>query len=107
LKFTTAGTSTAVHATGESVPTSFALHDCFPNPFNPSTTIRYQVPARNRVTLKVYDSRGREVANLVDAGQSAGSYSLTWNASHLSSGVYFARLTAGGYVETRRMLLMK
>ncbi|MCX6134413.1 MAG: DUF362 domain-containing protein [Ignavibacteriales bacterium] len=107
LKFTTAGTATAVHATGESVPTSFALHDCFPNPFNPATTISYELPAKGRVTLRVYDLQGRAVTNLVEAEQSAGYHSLTWNASDLSSGVYFARLTAGGFVQTRRMLLMK
>jgi uncharacterized protein (DUF362 family) len=107
LKFTTAGTTTAVQATGESGITSYALHDCYPNPFNPATTISYQLPAKNHVTLKIYDFRGREVANLVDAEQFAGSYSLTWNASHLSSGVYFARLRAGGFIETRKMLLLK
>ena len=107
LKFTTTGTATAVHATGESVPTSYALHDCYPNPFNPATTISYQLPAKNRVTLRIYDFRGREVAKLVDAEQLAGHYSLTWNASRLSSGVYFARLTAGGFRETRKMLLLK
>jgi uncharacterized protein (DUF362 family) len=107
LRFTTTGTATAVHATGESGSTSYALHDCYPNPFNPATTISYQLPAKIRVTLKIYDFRGREVANLVDAEQSAGSYSLIWNASHLSSGVYYARLTAGGFLETRKMVLLK
>jgi uncharacterized protein (DUF362 family) len=107
LKFTTSGTATAIHASGESSPMSFALHDCYPNPFNPSTTISYQLAARNRVTLKVYDSRGREVAKLVEAEQSAGSHSITWNASGLSSGIYFARLRAGGFLETRKMVLMK
>jgi hypothetical protein len=107
LKFTTAGTATATHALGGSWITSYALNECYPNPFNPATTISYELPAKNRVTLKVYDVRGREVAKLVEAEQSAGYHSLTWNASHLSSGVYFARLTAGGYVETRRVLLIK
>ena len=107
LKFTTTGTTTAVHSMGESVITSYALHDCYPNPFNPATTISYQLPAKNRVTLKIYDSRGREVANLVNAEQSAGEYSVTWNASQISSGVYFARLTAGSFIQTRKMLLLK
>jgi hypothetical protein len=86
---------------------SYALHECYPNPFNPATTISYQLPAKNHVTLKIYDSRGREVANLVDAEQSAGRYSLTWNASQISSGVYFARLTAGSFVQTRKVVLLK
>ena len=96
MKFTAAGTATAVHALGGSGITSYALNECYPNPFNPATTISYELPAKNRVTLKVYDVRGREVAKLVEAEQSAGYHSLTWNASHLSSGVYFARLTPRG-----------
>jgi uncharacterized protein (DUF362 family) len=107
LKFTTTGTATAVQAPGGSSPTSYALHDCYPNPFNPSTTITYQLPAKSHVTLKIYDFRGREVANLVNAEQSAGEYSLAWNATHFSSGAYFARLTAGGFVETRKVVLLK
>jgi uncharacterized protein (DUF362 family) len=107
LKFTTTGTVTAVHATGESVITSYTLNDCYPNPFNPATTISYQLPAKNHVTLKIYDSRGREVARLVDREQSAGSYSLSWHASHLSSGVYFSQLTAGSFLQTRKMVLLK
>ena len=107
LKFTTSATATAVPASGRTLITSYALDDCYPNPFNPSTTISYRLPIKNHVTLKVYDSRGREVANLVNAEQLSGRHSVTWNASNLSSGVYFARMTAGGYIATRKMLLLK
>ncbi len=107
LKFTTSAAATAVRTTGEPGMASFALHECYPNPFNPATIISYQLPAKNRVSLRIYDLQGREVANLLEREQSAGSHSVTWDASNFPSGVYFARLTAGEFVRTRRMLLLK
>jgi hypothetical protein len=95
------------------VPGPYALDQNFPNPFNPSTVIRFHLPAVARVTLKVYDVLGREIATLVDGPMQAGSHSVTWNAASLGSGVYFARLSAadpgGGirYVKTTKLELLK
>jgi hypothetical protein len=85
----------------------FELAQNYPNPFNPVTTIRYQIPTAETVNLKVYDILGKEVATLVNGRQEAGSYTVPFNAVRLASGVYFYRLQAGGFVETRKMLLVK
>jgi len=89
------------------LPTQFCLPQNYPNPFNPTTAISYQLPAVSYVTLKVYDLLGREVATLVNEVKQAGSYSANWDASRLSSGVYFYQLEAGQFRETKRMILMK
>ncbi|MFQ3607894.1 MAG: 5'-nucleotidase C-terminal domain-containing protein [Chloroherpetonaceae bacterium] len=88
-------------------PTTFELAQNYPNPFNPATTINYQLPTSALVTLKVYDVVGREVATLVNARQEAGRYDVRFNGSSLSSGVYFYRLQAGSFVETKKMMLVK
>jgi hypothetical protein len=88
-------------------PASYALSQNYPNPFNPSTTISYQLPTASQVVLKVYDVVGREAATLVSGKQNAGKYDVNFNASQFSSGVYFYRLQAGSFVETKKMLLVK
>ncbi len=85
----------------------FVLYQNYPNPFNPSTLISYQIPTRSTVTLNVYDAIGREVATLVHEVKEAGYYSVTFNASQLSSGIYFARLQNGGHLQLTKMLLIK
>lgn len=85
----------------------FALNQNYPNPFNPVTQIKYQVPTASKVTLKVYDILGREVATLVDQVRTAGVYSVSFNGSSLSSGVYFYRMTAGKFNQTKRLILLK
>ncbi len=88
---------------------NFSLEQNFPNPFNPTTKIEYSIPTgvRNLVTLKVYDILGNEVAKLVDEYKPAGRYEVTFDASKLSSGIYFYKLNAGNFIETKKMILMK
>lgn len=85
----------------------FDLLQNYPNPFNPSTVINYQISKSNRVTLKVYDIIGNEIATLVNNHQPAGKYSVEFNASNLPSGIYLYRLEAGDFVQTRKMTLIK
>lgn len=89
------------------VPNKFELSQNYPNPFNPSTIVRYQLPMASHISLKVYDVLGNEVAALVDEEKPAGSYEAEFNASQLSSGIYFYRLQAGSFIETKKMTLMK
>ncbi len=86
---------------------SYALDQNFPNPFNLSTVIQYQISAPQRVRLVVYDVLGRVVETLVDADQDAGSYAIKWNADKAATGVYLYRLEAGGFKRTLKMILMK
>lgn len=88
-------------------PGTFELYQNHPNPFNPSTQIRYQLSVSSQVSLKVYDFLGHEVAVLVNAIQNAGQYQVTFNASELSSGVYIYQLDTGGVLYTKKMLLVK
>jgi hypothetical protein len=109
LNFDTTLVVTSVREMGGSgVPTSFLLNQNYPNPFNPSTNISYEVPGASRVTLVVYNVLGQTVATLVDQQQPAGRYSLSWNASNLSSGIYFLQLKADGKpMRSKKMMLLK
>jgi uncharacterized lipoprotein YddW (UPF0748 family) len=89
------------------IPNVFDLNQNYPNPFNPSTTIRFAVPLSGPVSLRVYDMLGREIAVLVDGSLTPGYYSARFDAHTLSSGIYFYRLVASGFVETRKMQLIK
>ena len=88
-------------------PLVYALEQNYPNPFNPSTQIRYQVPGASVVRLAVYDVVGREVSVLVNDRREAGVYEVRFDATNLASGVYFYRLQAGTFVETKRLLLLR
>ena len=88
-------------------PENFMLYQNYPNPFNPSTTISYALMKPGKVTLKVFDVLGREDATLVNEFKSAGHYSIQFDASSLSSGIYFYRLHAGSYVKTKKMIVAK
>ena len=89
------------------MPSRVELTGNYPNPFNPSTVIRYKLPELADVELSVYDLLGRRVSTLVAASQSAGVYEVVWDAEGAASGVYVARLRAGDVVRTRTLMLAK
>jgi len=89
------------------VPTVYSLSQNYPNPFNPATVINYTIPKSGMVTLKVYNILGVEVASLVNKEQTAGSYTVRFNASELASGVYLYKLQSGSYTMSKKMLLLK
>ena len=91
----------------EIVPVEFVLNQNFPNPFNPVTKITYQIPKESKVLIKVYDILGAEVASLVDETKAAGYYEIELNGINLPSGTYLYRMTAGNFVEAKKMVLMK
>ena len=100
-------TGVATSNEGGSLPTTFALNGGYPNPFNPSTTIRYDVPSASDVQLEVFDMLGRRVALLVDGRIEAGRHAIRWNAETVASGVYVIRMSAGDFVQAQRMTLLK
>ena len=89
------------------IPSRFTLYQNYPNPFNPTTTIKYNLPKQSFVTLKVYNILGEEVAVLVNGVKQAGSYSVVFNASSLSSGVYIYTLATDEFVSSKKMLVIK
>jgi hypothetical protein len=105
------GNTATPGAPNEVVPTEFSLMQNYPNPFNPETNIPFALPVRSNVKLSVYDLLGREVATLAEGTFEAGAHTVNWNASELSSGVYFYRLDAQGaqqnFNSTRKVVLMK
>jgi len=84
-----------------------SLEQNYPNPFNPSTSICYSLPNRSHVTLSVYNTLGQQVAQLVNEESESGYHEVQFNATNLASGIYFYRLQAGTFVETKRLLLLK
>jgi len=103
--FVTVSLATTAHE-GET-PTRFALEQNYPNPFNPTTLIRYSLPASSHVRLEIFDLAGRKITTLVENTQSAGTKTIRYNASAIRSGIYFYKLTAGDFVETKKMILMR
>jgi hypothetical protein len=89
------------------IPSRAKLLQNYPNPFHPSSTIEYHLPAKAFVTLKVYNLLGQEVATLVNQKQEAGSYQVQFDGRGLASGMYFYRLQAGDFVDTKKLLLLK
>jgi hypothetical protein len=112
--FVSTNTSTGVKLLDSSIPQSYVLEQNYPNPFNSSTVISFSLPSKSAVTLKVFDVMGREVATLVNEELGAGNYHQQWNASNISSGAYFYRLSArtpsgqsGSFVETKKLVMIR
>jgi hypothetical protein len=98
---------TSVRDNRPHVPSQYILYQNYPNPFNPTTVIAYSLPAPAAVTLKVYDLLGREIKTLVNERQNAGQHSMTFDGSNYPSGVYFYRLQAGTYSQTKKLIELK
>lgn len=99
--------SVSVNQIGTEIPERHALHQNFPNPFNPVTKIRYEIAQKGNVTLRAYDITGREIAELVNGVYSPGVYEVDFNGNDLSSGIYYYIISTGSFVETRKMMLVK
>ncbi len=97
---------TSINTTSGTV-SNYQLYQNYPNPFNPTTMIKFSVPVASRVTLKVYNVLGSEVATLVNGEKPVGNYSVSFNGSNLASGVYFYQLKAGSFVQTKKLVLLK
>ena len=104
----TTTSSVASVQTGENaIPVAFLLYQNSPNPFNPTTTIRYGLPQQSHVTLTIYNTPGQQVALLQNGEQGAGYHEVKFDPRNLGSGVYFYKLHAGDFVEIRRLLLVR
>ncbi len=100
-------TSTAAIDNTPPVPSRYSLAQNYPNPFNPTTVINYRIPDEKHVTLTIYDALGRRIETLVNGMQSPGLHQVIFDGSNLASGVYFYRLDAGGFIETKKLVLLK
>ena len=99
--------ATSSHRISNDVPVQFVLYQNYPNPFNPSTKIRFDVPHREQVKVSIYNTLGQQVMRLLESEVEAGVHEITFDASHLPSGLYIYRLQAGEYVESKKMLYLK
>jgi hypothetical protein len=98
---------TAIEFVNPAFPNSFQLYQNYPNPFNPATIISYSIPINGNVSLKIYDILGREVAILLDENKMRGAYTLEFKPSGFVSGVYFYRIKAGSFIDTKKMMLIE
>ena len=89
------------------IPDSYSLLQNYPNPFNPATKIKFALPTSGFTSLKVYDISGKEISNLLNSNIQAGTYEVLFDASNFSSGAYFYKLESNGYIETKKMFLIK
>jgi hypothetical protein len=99
--------STGINLYSSEVPTEFKLHNNFPNPFNPTTKIRFDLPKSSNVKVSVYDVIGKENATLVNENLSIGKFEVEWNAKNNSSGIYFYKLSTDDFTEVKRCVLIK
>ncbi len=105
-------TPIGIISNNETIPSNFILYQNYPNPFNPQTTIKYDIPkapftSETHVTLVIYDILGKEVKTLVNEYKKTGSYLVEFDGSNLASGVYFYKISASNYVETKKLVLIK
>ncbi|MCU0372386.1 MAG: T9SS type A sorting domain-containing protein, partial [Ignavibacteria bacterium] len=89
------------------IPSGYNLYYNYPNPFNPSTNIKFEIPQNTIVNLSVYDAAGRRVAELINEEMQPGVYTANWDAGDMQSGIYFAKITVGGFARTVKMMLIK
>ena len=97
----------AFHQNGDAIPKEFKLYNNFPNPFNPATNIRFDVPKSGNVEISVYDMLGKEITTLVNLQLQPGTYETEWDASGYSSGIYYYKITCGDFTQTKKMVLVK
>jgi hypothetical protein len=107
LAYSINGPVLSVDGGNSTLPQNYSLKQNFPNPFNPSTKIKYSIPEMSIVTLTLFNLLGEEVTTLVNEEKTAGNYTVEFNAANLPSGIYFYRIQAGSFVETKKMVLMK
>jgi hypothetical protein len=107
LKSVEQGTTTGVASQENRAPEYFTLGQNYPNPFNPTTIITYSIPTNSKVVIKIYNVAGREVETIENRVRSAGTYTITFDAKHLASGVYFYKLTANNHSAAKKFVLMK
>ena len=101
------GGKTGINYSDSEIPLSYQISQNYPNPFNPSTLINFSIPEAGNVKIVIYDALGREIQTLVDNRMGAGNYTTDWNATSYSAGVYFYRITANDFVQTKKMVLLK
>ena len=89
------------------IPNEYALHQAYPNPFNPTTTLSFALAIESEVSITVYNLQGREVISLVNGNMEAGYHSVVWNADNNASGMYFVKMIAGEYMKTKQLMLVK
>ncbi len=99
--------TTPVELLGNEIPREYSLAQNYPNPFNPGTTFGFDLPKQEFVELKIYNTLGKVIETLVNETLNPGSYKVTWNAANHAVGVYFYRLQAGPFVETKKLILLK
>ena len=89
------------------IPTEYALHQAYPNPFNPTTTLNFALPIETEVSISIYDLQGREIVSLIQGKLNAGYHTTIWNADVYSSGLYFVKMMADEYLSTQKLMLVK
>ena len=96
-----------IESLGDFTPTEFNLNPAYPNPFNPITHIEYSVPYKTKISITIYDLVGREISNLVNEVQEPGYYDIKWDASLISSGMYFIRMQTNDFKSSQKVVLIK
>ena len=107
LRTTNGGVTFVEENETNEIATEYYLSNNFPNPFNPTTKIRYSIPYSSKVVIKVFDILGNKIETLVNEEKHTGTYEITWYAENLPSGVYFYQLKAGSFIDTKKMILLK